>query len=330
MKNFNLPTTIMATYKIITPMFIGDADKKASWISPISFKGVLRFWWRALAWGRIRSKHSSDKNASKELHTKESELFGDTENGRGRIAIKIVQLESKFAKTITDFPSSKQNDNSAYLAYGLMKDNKNPHREAIIEGGEFRVTLILDKKLEASDKKLLENTLEIIGLSGGLGSRSRRANGCIQLTQLNNQDYIINDYQDYQQKVQNILQQFNNTPLAPYSSFSQKTQYAVSQKLLKDARIAHSTFGGVYKNFRGQPSTLRGEVKTVFGLPLAKVDDKARRASPLFFHIIEFANQHYGYSVLYLPTSIFHTDKRNNDNADWQLAERFVKYIGDN
>ncbi len=330
MKNINLPASITATYKIITPMFIGDADKKASWISPMSFKGILRFWWRALAWGSIRSEHPSDDKALKELHAKESELFGDTENGRGSVAIKIVQLESKFAKTITDFPTSSPNDNSAYLAYGLTGDTKNPHREAIIEGGEFQVTLILDKKLESSDKKSLETTLEIIGLFGGLGSRSRRANGCIQLTQLNDQGYLINDYQDYQQKVQDVLQQFNNAPLAPYSSFSQKTQYAVSQKLLKDARIAHSTFGSVYKNFRGQPSTLRGEVKTVFGLPLTKVDDKARRASPLFFHIIEFTNKKYGYSVLYLPTNIFHTNKRHNDNTDWQLAERFVKHIGGN
>ncbi|MGY0400288.1 MAG: hypothetical protein ACWIPH_10305 [Ostreibacterium sp.] len=46
MKNefkLDLPSTITATYKIITPMFIGDAQQHASQISPQSFKGVLRF-----------------------------------------------------------------------------------------------------------------------------------------------------------------------------------------------------------------------------------------------------------------------------------------------
>ena len=45
--------TIEATYRINTPMFIAGAeqDKEAELRLP-SFKGALRFWWRALAYGR--------------------------------------------------------------------------------------------------------------------------------------------------------------------------------------------------------------------------------------------------------------------------------------
>ncbi len=43
-----------ATFRIVTPMFIGGADQTPSdGIRPPSVKGALRFWWRALNWGRF-------------------------------------------------------------------------------------------------------------------------------------------------------------------------------------------------------------------------------------------------------------------------------------
>ncbi|MDP8079316.1 type III-B CRISPR module RAMP protein Cmr1 [Phocoenobacter skyensis] len=89
----NLPTTLTATYKIITPMFIGDAEQNASWISPMSFKGALRFWWRALAWGRVRSKpeYNSDELALKQLHHEEAELFGSSADNLDKKMIKILR-----------------------------------------------------------------------------------------------------------------------------------------------------------------------------------------------------------------------------------------------
>ena len=43
---------IRATYRITTPMFCGEANQQAEFRLP-SFKGVLRFWWRAIKWTRI-------------------------------------------------------------------------------------------------------------------------------------------------------------------------------------------------------------------------------------------------------------------------------------
>ena len=69
------PQKITASYQIVTPMFIGDAQQKATGISPASVKGVLRFWWRALNWGRIRSQHKEDNGALKQLHSEEGVLW---------------------------------------------------------------------------------------------------------------------------------------------------------------------------------------------------------------------------------------------------------------
>ena len=55
--------TLEATYRIVTPMFIGDAEQKATSLRPPSIKGALRFWWRALNWKSYLQKQTrkSDK-----------------------------------------------------------------------------------------------------------------------------------------------------------------------------------------------------------------------------------------------------------------------------
>ncbi len=79
---------LTATYRIVTPLFLGGADQKATDIRPPSVKGALRFWWRALNWGRIRSECQNDADALCELNQHEADLFGaaavdKTEWGQG-------------------------------------------------------------------------------------------------------------------------------------------------------------------------------------------------------------------------------------------------------
>ncbi len=93
---------IEATYRIVTPMFIGEANKNpddqanknpddhlvpdtSDSVRPPSFRGALRFWWRALNWGRFRNNAQSDADALKALHREEVRLFGSatkTKNGK--------------------------------------------------------------------------------------------------------------------------------------------------------------------------------------------------------------------------------------------------------
>lgn len=340
-EKLNLPQQICATYQIITPMFIGDAEQKATGISPQSFKGALRFWWRALAWGWIRKIADNDAAALKELHHQEALLFGSSATkpnsndiyGKGLVAVKITQPK-KLSPKVTDWPPNSANNSSSYLAYGITesgsKDKKNdePHREGLSEGCTFTVTLLIKKGMADDLIEQLMMSLKTIGLFSGLGSRSRRALGAVQLTQLDGQNYHIADIADYQAKVNTLLSSFKTTECAPYTAFSQNSKIAISSSLNNSARTAHATLGQLYKNYRGQPSSLRGTQKKVFGLPLKDVDEQARRSSPLFFHIFEFADKKFGYSVLYLPSSIFHKDNRHN-NVDYQLLEDFMNLIGE-
>jgi CRISPR-associated protein Cmr1 len=46
---------LRATFSVNTPLFLGGADPKGGVVElrPPSIKGVLRFWWRAIAWSRF-------------------------------------------------------------------------------------------------------------------------------------------------------------------------------------------------------------------------------------------------------------------------------------
>ncbi|MGH8498283.1 MAG: type III-B CRISPR module RAMP protein Cmr1, partial [Methylococcales bacterium] len=114
---------ITATYRIVTPMFIGNADQTTDdRIRPPSVKGALRFWWRALNWGRFRS---ADADALRELHKEEARLFGiaaDEERGgeQGCFLLKVSHKSPENTPKGTVHSNFRTNDTACYLRYGLM------------------------------------------------------------------------------------------------------------------------------------------------------------------------------------------------------------------
>jgi CRISPR-associated protein Cmr1 len=69
---------ITATFHVVTPLFLGDAEREATRFSLASLRGALRFWWRAREYPRIlASKAGGDQNeALRLLQDKERRLFG--------------------------------------------------------------------------------------------------------------------------------------------------------------------------------------------------------------------------------------------------------------
>ena len=60
MMQFTPPTQTTLHYRIVTPMFLGGENQQAdaTQFRNASFKGALRFWWRALNWGRCLQAES--------------------------------------------------------------------------------------------------------------------------------------------------------------------------------------------------------------------------------------------------------------------------------
>ena len=186
--------TLTATYRIVTPMFIGDAEQKAVDVRPPSFKGALRFWWRALQWGKIRKDYQTDAEALRELHKQEGRLFGMAANDKNKKAgqslfmLEIRAQPIKTDKLITGWPTGAFG--SGYMGYGLTGTKDTPHRGGLPENQLFELNLWF--KPEATDAEIqsIRESLEIFGLLGGLGSRSRRGFGSIALENLKDETII--------------------------------------------------------------------------------------------------------------------------------------------
>lgn len=184
--------TLTATYRIVTPMFLGDADQMATEIRPPSVKGALRFWWRALNWGRFRDG-TDDATALRNLHEAEAALFGaaadENSGGQSRFLLTVQANSLKFKEKNHVHAQFQSHGAARYLGYGLMEAfasrQKNTQagqlmRGCIDENQRFTVKLSCRDGAEQS----VQEALIALGLLGGLGSRARHAMGSISLVEL--------------------------------------------------------------------------------------------------------------------------------------------------
>ena len=245
---------VEATFQIVTPMFIGGADQEPSdGVRPPSVKGALRFWWRALNWGRFRAECSCDELALMLLHDEEARLFGGSAKHEGQGCFLLTVRHSQLSETVKgnvhqSFKPTKQktrngqqeideNDMAAarYLGYGLMaaftsKDRETKEikfragqldRGCLNEDQSFTVVLIFRNSIDES----ILRALKVFGLLGGLGSRSRHGMGSVTLeTIICNQKEKIWEAQTtqegYQTEVKALIGALAGVPKPEYSAFS--------------------------------------------------------------------------------------------------------------
>jgi CRISPR-associated protein Cmr1 len=72
-----------AKFFILTPLFMSGSDKSKAELRVPSIKGALRFWWRALALGRLGSVGKVREN--------ESRIFGSagSDFGQARVHLRL-------------------------------------------------------------------------------------------------------------------------------------------------------------------------------------------------------------------------------------------------
>lgn len=231
------PEVIEATYRIVTPMFIGDAKQEAIGISPASVKGALRFWWRALNWGLIREKTATDEDALRQLHNEESKLFGTATDDGNRASFTLRTKYGSLKKTTknTVHGDFKNYEAARYLGYGVMEAfasrNKNTKagqltRECINEDQTFNVQLYFHRQADST----VIDALIAIGLLGGLGSKLRKGMGSVALESIkNNQKEIWHSPATKDIYKKEIIQLFeknniNQPSLPPFTAFSSKSR----------------------------------------------------------------------------------------------------------
>jgi CRISPR-associated protein Cmr1 len=161
--------------KLITPMLMHGEDTSVAELRPPSIKGAIRFWWRAVH-GNLTLE---------ELKKQESKLFGGAGEDTAVKSSFRIKLITTSLKTEQIDPLPHKNNRFKISGY---KENQN-----------FKITLI------GRELDIIEKIFKLASILGGLGQRSRRGFGSIQI-----QDSISEEY------IKNLIEEIN--PSFNYSS----------------------------------------------------------------------------------------------------------------
>lgn len=301
-------TTMVATFRVTTPMFCGGADGRSAELRPASFKGVLRFWWRACAWSHF-------KGELRKIREEEAKLFGSPDTGQSRVWLRMDQptVPSKRSHDVLG------SDGVRYLGFGLNPFDGST-RECLAEPFDLTVTLRC-RGVAPADTELLGRAVTALGTVGGMGARSRRGFGSLSLTRL----HVAGEDQPVPTSpadLDAVISGFHGgdpTRLPEYTAFSGQSRHLVLQCDTAHAREVLDQLGMEFADYRRRKrggwrsQKLAGDhtiatrgtssgvhpKRIAFGLPLNVFGEKkpvepvehTRRASPLLFHIHQFGGK---------------------------------------
>lgn len=154
---------VRVTLETVTPLFLGGADpRKAPELRPPSFRGALRFWWRALVGGVV----GDDDGALEVLRKAESKLFGSTETGASLVVVRVSEVGG--AVQVQEYRPLLHNPGKRFVFEG-------------IKPGQPITVTFAPRPPHTSLPPAALWTLLVFILLGGLGRRSRRGFGSLML-----------------------------------------------------------------------------------------------------------------------------------------------------
>ncbi len=283
-KKIPMLTEIEATYQVTTPMFCGGADPARAELRLPSFKGVLRFWWRALAWPRL----DGDLKAIK---CEEDKLFGSADGGQSHVLMRLKDYEKP--KTNAGH-SLRLGPGARYLGYGVME--RNPERYYLTAPFEFTVRM-RGRDLDPTQLSSLEDAIITLGALGGIGARSRKGYGSLMLRSLTvdgkSKWNAPQSTEKLRPKVKNLLFRSSPDGLPAYTAVSMGARCLLVEGVPQPHRGRRQTpmelLDQIGLELKDAVTEVDGGQRIAFGLPRASrgalIPDVERRASPLFIHI---------------------------------------------
>lgn len=175
------PTLDTWTLKLrtITPLFGGSAiPRQVDRENPVraaSIRGHLRFWWRATAGAHYAT--------AEELFRAEEEIWGSAER-HGRVALRVVEQSEKGLIKPSELVPNEHLDKSGpkerFFLHAFNKKKNSPEAPGL-KAVEFTLELTLN--LSESDKEHLRRALRAWIAFGGIGARTRRGVGALEVTE---------------------------------------------------------------------------------------------------------------------------------------------------
>ena len=161
---------LQVSLKVVSPLFMYGSDQNEPEIRVASMKGMLRYWYRAIALGRLKTWEA--------VREEENRIFGSAEGGQARFLLKIdFQGKEPFIKAQLDKEACQQG--LFYMGYGPISYNKN--KPFIKEATLFDLVILFKPDLSPEDVFAVELALQGLCYFGGVGSRSRRGFGSLNI-----------------------------------------------------------------------------------------------------------------------------------------------------
>lgn len=335
---------IEAKFQVVTPCFLGGAnhDEEAELRLP-SIKGVLRFWWRALNYSQIAKGATNPNEIIENLREKEGKLFGSSEQGKDQGQSSLIMRLSAESQNLPEIGKNEilrdENRNAVgigarYLGYGVMNIKGKLERPCLARRKDSFYPFEFTLQIGAKEQKHLEDVLpalKLFGLLGGLGSKSRKGYGSLNLIELkvNSVDTWQkpaneNKYVNRLRKLLEPALEYSKEPAI--SAFYSKSRICLIKfKSKNSAMEVINSYGQAMQEYR--KGIKHKNDKAVFGLPLKGVnliDHEQRRASPLFFHVHKIGGEFVGVALLlrsqFLPES-------ERISANWSMLKGFLNEI---
>ena len=342
---------VEAKFQVVTPCFLGGADhEEEAELRLPSIKGVFRFWWRAWNYSQIAQDAINPNEIIENLRDEEGKLFGssDQDKGQSSLIMRFGAESQKPAEIGKNEILRDENRNTVgvgtrYLGYGVMNIKGKLERPCLSRRKDSFYPFEFTLQIGAREQKHLEDVLpalKLLGLLGGLGSKSRKGYGSLNLIELKGDG--VGTWQkpanenEYQKQLSDLLKPTlgdDKEKEPEISAFSSNACICLIKfKSRNSAMEVINSYGQEMQEYR------RGKKgKEVFGLPLKgeKLRNHDRRASPLFFHVHKIGNEYVGVALLlrsqFLPKGekILANRKPVPANPDWKVLTDFLDRICD-
>ena len=260
---------ITLTCKVISPMFIGNANGKNAELRPSTIEGSLRFWWRAI-----------HPDLSKyELRKQETEFFGgsyqDKDDNNKTVnkppSYRFLSIESEDIEIEDVFIDARKESSIK----NVRDSGKSGKAYAFSMDQIFKIKLqILTNKSEVLALFKLTSAL------GSLGKRSRRGAGAWKIEKINEENDIVYDKEDIDKWIKTINPNYqNNTNTPDYPYLKEYTIGTVTYTKEVDLRIRIMVTAHYCKK--------ESNHKNSFNSCLGVASGKTRLSSPVYVSMIE-------------------------------------------
>lgn len=314
--------TITAHFKLVTPMFMGSANPKKAELRLSSINGVLRFWFRALAWDRLKGNMARIKQI-------ESHVFGGIDSKDARkhsFLMRFCSRNFQINQQGSAISKIKEPVGLSYLGYGCVNFRHTTDRGSFTPDSSFAVKLHfrhsidnnpISEKTEVKASDILLDAFKGISLLGGLGSRSRRGYGSVKLSALEHNDITVWSFPSSREsldlEIKALLKSRNMKEKMPeYTAVSDKVQVLIPDNSFQSWDSAHNWIGQKMVKFRSYGrKTQKGYS---LGGNLGKPEQRFKDDHDLIFNYLKNGNvsQAPRRCIFGLPHNYFFSSMRQN------------------